>query len=289
MAKQFLIHNKEYAGDNIQGQRAAQEDDFGFDNSKASDFLMILADGMGGHQGGDYASHCAIKTFMDSYHIATGEVDKRLWRALHETNCQLGIEAKTKSELNGMGCTLVGAVFNGKQLEWISVGDSPLWLYHAGQLRRLNADHSMKPILQEMVQGGELTPEEAARHPNRNMLRSALTGSQIDLIDYPSVPLALYPGDKLLLASDGIFTLSEREIGKILQKEGSARQLVKEILKTIEDKKRPGQDNTTILVIKIKDELLAIEKKKPKFWRWQINVLFLLLIISILGLWIFNG
>jgi serine/threonine protein phosphatase PrpC len=160
LAKQFLIHNKDYAGDKIQGQRIAQEDDFGFDNSRTSDFLMILADGMGGHQGGDYASRYAIKTFMEHYESTSGEVNKRLWRALHETNTQLGLEAKTQSKLKGMGCTLVGAVFNGKQLEWISVGDSPLWLYRAERLYRLNADHSMKPILQEMVQDGELTPTD---------------------------------------------------------------------------------------------------------------------------------
>lgn len=257
MARQFLTINKEYAGDRIQGERNYQEDDFGFDNSQPNDFFMVLADGMGGHQGGEIASRCAIEAFMDAYHAVSGTtVAERLLQGLRQTNRQLALEVQSNPKLRGMGCTLVGvAITNGEQLEWISVGDSPLWLYSRGRLHRLNADHSMKPVLQELVERGELTPEEAARHPKRNMLRAAIMGTQIDLIDKSSAPepLELLPGERLLLASDGILTLSEAEIANILGKSLPAKDLVDNLLAAVEKKGKRAQDNTTVLVVEIAD------------------------------------
>jgi len=275
---QFLTLNKDYAGHHIQGERDYQEDYFRFDNSRANDFLMILADGMGGYEGGAVASSCAVETFMDSYHIAKGSAAERLQQALQKTNLQLALEKPSKPKLANMGCTLVGAAIHRDQLEWISVGDSPLWLYKAGRLHRLNADHSMKPILQKQVQRGELTPKIAAAHPERNMLRSALTGAKIELIDQSSVPLKLLPGARILLASDGIFTLSESEIRKILRKDLSAQKLVNQLLAAVHKKGKKYQDNTTALVVKIPDEQDAV--KKP--WRWQTSVLLSLLILSLI-------
>ncbi len=247
--KEFLTINKEYAGDFIQGGRNYQEDDFGFDNSRQFDFLMVLADGMGGHQGGAEASRIAIKSFMNAYHIAKGSVTKRLKEALEITNQQIGIQAKSDPKLKGMGCTLVGLVFNGEQFEWISVGDSPLWLYNAQGLRRLNADHSMKPILEEQVQHGQLTKKAAARHSLRNMLLSAITGAEIKLIDQSSIKSC--PGDRILLASDGILTLPEPKIAKILSKNLPSNQLVKNLLDAVSKKMNDNQDNTTALVLHI--------------------------------------
>jgi serine/threonine protein phosphatase PrpC len=260
LAKQLLIIGKHYAGQRIQGQRHHQEDDFSFDNSHTNDFLMVIADGLGGHQGGAYASHCAVQTFIDSYYAVSGTVSQRLQHALHQANHQLAIEAEAK-ELYGMGCTLVGVVLKADHLEWISVGDSPLWLYDkAGHLHRLNADHSIRPLLLEQVQRGLLTVAEAAVHPDRNMLFSALTGDSIDLIDQSPEPLQLFPGDHLLLASDGIFTLSDEELGKVLKQELSAKELVDELLSAVEAKDRRDQDNTTVLVVKIPDEIIRRRK-----------------------------
>jgi serine/threonine protein phosphatase PrpC len=287
LARQFLTLNKEYAGIRIQGGRNYQEDDFGFDNSKPNDFLMILADGMGGHKGGAHASHCAVKTFMDAYHDIQGSVTKRLRKALKKANQQLALDTKLYPELEGMGCTLVGvALLDCDRLEWISVGDSPLWLYNADQLYRLNEDHSMKPLLEEQVRCGELTPEEAANHLDRNMLRSALTGTDIEMVHQSSVEV--FPGDKILLASDGILTLSELEITKILQTDGSAKKIVKALLSAVEKKGKQYQDNTTALVVEIPNELEAeANKKKPKNpWRWQTSIILLLLFILLLTLWI---
>jgi len=250
LAKQFLIDNEEFAGERIQGKRHYQEDDFGFDNSQPQDFLMVLADGMGGHKGGAFASDCVIKTVMYGYHAVSGRVADRLQQILQKTNEQLALEVQSRPKLKGMGCTLVAAAISDVQIEWISVGDSPLWLYKkAGDLVRLNADHSMKPILQELVHLGELMPEELATHPDRNMLRAAIVGGKIDLIDQSSAPLEA--GDRILLASDGILTLSETEIANILAKPLSAKALVKKLLVAVEKKGKRNQDNTTALVVKL--------------------------------------
>lgn len=281
MAKQLLYRSQNYAGNCIQGERNYQEDDFSFDNSQPDDFLMVLADGMGGHQGGEIASRCTVETFKNHYHAVSGQVAKRLYKALLQANHQLVLKAQSQPKLKGMGCTLVGVTIHDNKLEWISVGDSPLWLYSTGRLRRLNADHSMKPFLQEQVKLGELTPQEAAIHPDRNMLLSALVGTQIDLIDQSSVPIKLHPGDHVLLASDGILTLSNAEIGKILAKPFSAKNLVNKLLKAVETKAKLNQDNTTVLVVKVPDELM---KKQASSMPWQTRLLALLVILSLI-LW----
>jgi len=269
LTNEFLTIDKEYAGDFIQGGRNYQEDDFGFDNSRPFDFLMVLADGMGGHQGGAEASRCAIKSFMNAYHITKGSVAKRLQEALEITNQQVGIAAKSEPNLKGMGCTLVGVVFNGEQLEWISVGDSPLWLYNAGELRRLNADHSMKPILEEQVQRGDLTPKAARKHSLRNMLISAITGAPLKLIDQSSIKC--YPGDRILLASDGLFTLSEHKISQILSQSLPSNQFVKHLLLAVTKKRRTNQDNTTVLVLNIPNNTQMEKASKNNILKRAIN------------------
>lgn len=239
--------NKHYFGRRIQGDRSYQEDDFGFDSSHRDDFLMVLADGMGGYEGGALASERAIQAFMDSYYVASGDTAQRLQHALEKANKQLALEKQSNVALKNMGCTLVGVAISATSIAWISTGDSPLWLLREGRLYRLNADHSMKPELQKQVDAGELTVEQMKTHPDRNMLRSALTGSDIELID--QAQRVLKPNDKILLASDGILSLTTDEINYILTESYQAKQAVNELLEAVENKAKPGQDNTTTLVV----------------------------------------
>ena len=280
MNQQFLQINQHYAGKNIQGKRNYQEDDFGFDNSKPAGLLITLADGMGGHKGGATASSCTIQTFMRTYRAMSGKVAVCLGQSLQQANQQLVLETNKQPALAGMGCTFVGVVIKAGQLEWISIGDSPLWVYRAGRLYRLNADHSMKPILQEQVRRGDLTPKAAETHWNRNMLRSALTGTRLDLVDQSHEPFRLCSGDRVLLASDGIFTLSDLEISKILAQPLSAKKTVDLLLKAVQDKAKPTQDNTTALVVKIPNEVKAI----PSASRRQTKILLPVAILIVLSL-----
>ena len=250
-----MISGKQFAGRRIQGTRDYQEDDFGFldagdgDDPHTQDLLMVLADGMGGHSGGAAASAVAVETFIAAYAEGRGSAAERMSAALACGNRSIGARISDEPDLEGMGCTLVGVALSMAGVDWISVGDSPLWLLRDGTLRRLNADHSMAPVLQQQVQRGELSARAAEFHPSRNMLRSAVTGGELSLIDQSEMPLPLQAGDRLLLASDGLLTLGEEEVGHLLGAAGrDADAITADLLAAIEDRDLPNQDNTTVLV-----------------------------------------
>ena len=210
-----------FAAQQIPGGRKYQEDDYGLiepgDPDADRSEVLLIADGMGGHVSGDTASRTVVKTFVEIYHDTDGPIPDRLRVCLNVANDALAEAVKENPELEGMGSTVVAAVVSQHGLDWISVGDSPLWLFRDGKLRRLNADHSMAPVLANLVAVGRMTEEEAATDPKRHALRSAVMGDEIHLIDVSSQPVAIRKSDRLLLASDGLMTLEDEEIAGILQ------------------------------------------------------------------------
>jgi protein phosphatase len=250
-----MIPGRQFAGLQSQGGRPYQEDDFGFLNDveetdpRPSHLLVVLADGMGGHSGGARASALAVDTFLHAYQAAQGSVTERMVRSLHDSNERIRSDAEGNAQLTGMGCTLVGAAFMDDGLVWISVGDSPFWRFRDGAVKQLNEDHSMAPILAQQVVAGAISAEEAARHPHRNALRSALIGEPIPKTDLRESPIRLKPGDKFLLASDGLQTLSEQEIAAILGEDADALDLARKLVLAVDSKKLRGQDNTTAIVV----------------------------------------
>ena len=245
-----------FAARQIPGQREYQEDDYGLldgrdlglDGSEHS--MLLVADGMGGHVGGATASGLLSKTFVEVYPQASGSIVERLRDCLAAANKALADAIAENPELDSMGSTLVAAVVSSEGLHWISVGDSPLWLFRQGKLERLNADHSMAPILAELVAKGDMTEEDAARDPRRHSLRSAVMGDDIHLIDASAQPVAVEKGDRLLLASDGLLTLSEPEIAAILQQTQDAplADSAAALIQAVEAAEHPHQDNTTVLL-----------------------------------------
>lgn len=162
--------------------------------------LAVVCDGMGGHDCGHLAADTAARTFVDAFDKASGlTVSARLRSALDAANAAVG-ELFRKDASYG-GTTLLAAYVGGGVLWWVSVGDSPLFIWRFGRLLRPNADHSMRPIFGEMARSGVMDFEEAMAQGHS--LRSAVTGERIPLIDAPSTPLPLLPGDRILLASDG--------------------------------------------------------------------------------------
>ena len=134
-------------------------------------------------------------------------------------------------------------------VEWISVGDSPFWLARNGRLIRMNEDHSMAPVIAKQMQRGELTAQMAAKHPDRHLIRSAVMGEKIALVDRSGSPVLLEPRDRLILASDGLLTLSEDEITEIASAENrDATSLAAGLIEAVDAKSHPHQDNTTVLV-----------------------------------------
>jgi serine/threonine protein phosphatase PrpC len=250
-----MIPGRQFAALQLQGGRPYQEDHFGCLNdlsdtdSRPTQLLIVLADGMGGHRGGAVASSAAVETFLETYRTMTGDASARLEVSLERSNERIRCEVESNHDLVGMGCTLVAAAFLDGGLIWVSVGDSPLMRLRNGELMQLNADHSMAPLIAMRVDAGEMTEEEAARHPQRNALRSALIGEPIPHTDVRETPVRLKSGDKFVLASDGLQTLSNREIGAILGEDADALDLARRLLRAVEAKQRRGQDNTTVIVV----------------------------------------
>jgi protein phosphatase len=148
-----------------------------------------------------------------------------------------------------MGCTLVGVTFTDEGVLWVSVGDSPFWRVREGEIKQLNADHSMAPVIALKVSNGELSREEAALHPQRNALRSALVGEPIPQTDLRETPIRVRDGDRFVLASDGLQTLQDEEIAEIVMRRADALDLARDLVDAVEAKKRRGQDNTTVIVV----------------------------------------
>lgn len=214
--------------------------------------FAVLADGMGGHTGGALASRTVCDHFLKSAVETEGDVSERLIAGLGAANAAIANKIAQNPLLAGMGSTLIGAAFGPVGVEWVSVGDSPLFLFRRGELALLNEDHSLAPELDRMVAEGKLTANEARNDPRRHMLRSAVTGEEIDLLDVSRQPLRLEPGDYVVLASDGIATLETGEIARVIQgyAEDGAAAVANAIIRAIEAIREPYQDNATVLVVR---------------------------------------
>src|SRR5262245_6688966 len=171
---------------------------------------------MGGHAGGAVASDVATTSFLEGYRAAEGDARVCLAAALRSANTAIFEAATDRPALHGMGCTLVGLAFTAASVDWISVGDSPLYLLRKGEISRLNEDHSLAPEIDRMAELGRISWAAALANPSRHVLRSALTGSTIEMIDRPRTPLPLQPADSIILASDGIHSLPEADIARIV-------------------------------------------------------------------------
>jgi protein phosphatase len=214
--------------------------------------VAVLADGMGGHAGGALASRMACESFIARFSSADGPVSARLLGSLDAANIAIGEKVQQNPMLSGMGSTLVGVSFTEAGVEWVSVGDSPLFLYRRGEIALLNEDHSLAPELDRMAAAGAITLEAARRDPRRHMLRSAVTGDELDMVDVSRRPLALEDGDYIILASDGLQTLEHTEIERLVAAYGAdgPAAVAGALIRAIEAIRDPHQDNATVVVVR---------------------------------------
>ena len=215
-------------------------------------FVAVLADGMGGHAGGALASRTACETFLSAYCDFDGASRDRLLAGLDAANGAIADCVRNDPSLSGMGSTLVGVTFGEGGVEWVSVGDSPLLLYRRGEVATLNEDHSLAPELDRLAAAGQMTEEQARRDPRRHMLRSAVTGEDLDLVDLSHRPLAVEPGDYIILASDGLQTLEMNEIERIIcaYATDGAAAVAGALIRAVELVRDPHQDNTTVVAVR---------------------------------------
>lgn len=230
----------------------------GGDNHGAA--LVIMADGMGGHAAGNVASNMATSTFNKTFSSAypTDSVASTLRESLIASNEVIRAAISETPGLQGMGCTMVTCFVARGKVWWVSVGDSHLYLLRDRKLKKLNADHSYGGYLKRMEAQG--IPVEPDPKLSPNMLMSAMIGDEIAEIDLSEKAVQLLPGDRLMVASDGLDTLGQGAVIQYSAWSSTARECVSALLKAVEDAAQPRQDNTTVIVIDVKERL---EKGRP--------------------------
>ena len=218
------------------------------DSGYAGRHLFVVADGMGGHAGGDVASAIATKRIAeaDEAFAAAVDAESALQSALIAANSLLAETVFEHSELTGMGTTVSGILRVGNQVALAHIGDSRIYLFRDGKLEQVTADHT---FVQRLVDSGRITPEEAAVHPRRSVLMRVL-GDVDAAPEIDTKILDTRAGDRWLLCSDGLSSyVSEDKIGQILAtvrtSQGAADRLVKESL----DHGAP--DNVTVIIADI--------------------------------------
>jgi len=246
-----------------QGARDYQEDAITSDFPVGAEAgFVVLADGMGGHAAGDVASKIVLTEVYSElkFHFADVEAFEtrapEILRGVADlANDTLRQHTRTHPETEGMGATLVVPALVENRLWWLSIGDSPLYLYRGGRLSQLNEDHSMAPQIDFMVTSGLMDAATAANHPDRNCLISVLMGTRIPKIDCPAKPMELMAGDIVICASDGLQFLTNAQIEKVLAKyrKNRSTEIAERLLEELGKLADPDQDNISFCIIKLND------------------------------------
>ena len=230
------------------------------DSALSSSHLVAVADGMGGHAGGEVASKIAISALSNLLQLlSSGEVDTESREDLFmnissSIDDEIAAQSSANPELSGMGTTLTALHLGEKTVELLHVGDSRCYKWSKNKLVQLSVDHT---VMQELIDQGRITPEEALNHPQRSLLTQALMGdSGIDPI------LVVFPaevGDQFLLCSDGLNgVLSDYEITQIIKKyQEKQEDLLDALIDATKEKGAP--DNITILWAQVVDEVPSKE------------------------------
>jgi serine/threonine protein phosphatase PrpC len=230
------------------------------DAALVSPHLVAVADGMGGHAGGEVASKIAITSVRELGEVLNNPAldsesrEDLLLNISFSIDREIAEVANADRSLQGMGTTLTALNLNGERVELLHIGDSRCYQWSGKKLVQLSYDHT---VMQELLEQGRLTPDEVINHPQRSLLTQALTGdSGIDPV------LHLFDakvGDHFLLCSDGLTSvLSDLEIATIIKKTESG-EVVRELVAAVLEKGAP--DNVTILWVEIVEssELAPIE------------------------------
>ncbi|TCM88161.1 PP2C family protein-serine/threonine phosphatase [Rhodovulum steppense] len=244
-----------------QGRREHQEDAIIADFTIGGDIgLAVLGDGMGGHAAGDVASRIAVTEVFSELKLRSDDPDRFircapgiLRDATREANGSIAAHVRSHADTAGMGTTLVALAVARDRLFWISVGDSPLFLFRDGQLHQINEDHSLAPQIDGMMRLGLLSVDEARRHPDRNCLTSALTGAEIHQIDCPDRPIDLTVGDIIVAASDGLDSIDRERLRSLLvqYRRRSSAEIANALFSELEALADPDQDNVCFSVIRV--------------------------------------
>jgi serine/threonine protein phosphatase PrpC len=215
--------------------------------------LYAVADGMGGHQGGEVASKLALETLGRLTLEDSRDTAPNLANAVREANRAVLDKASTDPGLHGMGTTLTALVAGGNRVFLAHVGDSRAYLLRDGHMEQLTEDHT---VVEGLVQEGRLSRQEAEIHPQRSILTRAL-GVEGDVeVDEKSQDVR--EGDRILLCSDGLTGMvPEQEIGRILAELENPQRAAEALVDAAND--AGGQDNITAVVLDVLPEAAEAE------------------------------
>ncbi len=180
-------------------------------------------------------------------HAPATRTARLLCHALAAANHYIAEAIEHLPTIAGMASTLIAALIEADKLWWVSVGDSHVYLLRGGQLHKKNAVHNLGSYMDTAFPG---RPEGPMQGGSRKLLVSALTGTDVPMIDCPQEPLQIEAGDCLVLASDGLDALSAGKIRYFLDNGETAEQCTADLLEAVESVGAPTQDNTTVIVVK---------------------------------------
>jgi protein phosphatase len=242
-------------------KRKGNEDALAVDEEQK---LYVVADGMGGHAAGEVASRIAVESIEEFVTLTSGNQEitwpfgldetisydgNRLKTAIRHANRKVLEATRESAELEGMATTVAAVLVEDDIANLAHVGDSRIYLWSGGEMTLLTSDHSW---VNEQIQTGVISPEQARSHPLRNVVTRALGGRADLLVDIQSRKME--SGDVLLVCSDGLTTMmADDEIAGSLAQSGgdivkAARALVDE------SNERGGEDNITVVLMKFEDE-----------------------------------
>ena len=239
------------------GRRERQEDCIArFPDAGTEAGLLVLSDGMGGAAAGDLAARLIVESMVQTYAEACeggAPAPGRILRTGAErANRVIFARASDEPDLRGMGGTVLAVRLLPEGVHFFSMGDSPLYLVRRGRAYRLNADHSIGGLLDAAVERGEMSRQDALARRDRNSITSVIMGEPLQAMrmDETIDLVPIQADDTLILASDGLDTLSVAAIGQIAQAAPDADEVVADLLRAVAAAERPRQDNTSVIAIR---------------------------------------
>jgi protein phosphatase len=240
-------HQKSAAVSHV-GKIRANNQDSGY----AGAYLFVVADGMGGHAGGDVASAIAIRRIseVDQKYTSAHDAAFALQSSLIAANSQLAETVFEHNELTGMGTTVSGLIRVDNQIAMAHIGDSRVYRFRGGKLEQISTDHT---FVQRLVDSGRITPEEAAVHPRRSVLMRVLG----DVDAAPEIDTEVFEtaaGDRWMICSDGLSSyVSDDRMEHVLATVPIAQDAAERLVKESLDQGAP--DNVTVVLLDIDETL----------------------------------
>jgi len=228
--------------------RSVNEDRVVVTSGPAGESVAIVADGMGGHQAGDTASQLTIELMLQSLErlspeMTDGEKESLLLEAIRTANAKVYEIASSKEHYRGMGTTVTAALASDQRIIIGHIGDSRAYFINHNEYRQITEDHT---LVNELLKTGQITADEAAVHPRRNVLMRALGTDAYVEVDVVTVPWNR--GDVLLLCSDGLSNMVPiHTLVSIVRGEGSLEEKVERMVQNALDS--GGDDNITVVLL----------------------------------------